>query len=343
MAAERGRRAYPALQFNGQDVMVKLRQYLLGTTYTDIAYGSSDSISVDMYDADMVWIKDWYPTKGDEISGGAVFYDWEKQGETIKWYYGQFVLDSIKFSGGPLRCTFGGMAVPKDISFKTRQRTKTWENVSLQGIAAEIAGRYGLGLMYNAPGITIESLEQTDKTDSDFLYSTVKDYGMKMKVYRRKIVIFDLGRLEAAAPVATITRKDFVGDGWSYDDELEGTYTGAIVSYKSDQDSEEEIKITVGNASEGSSRARVLYINKKCDSEGEADRMARAAVNEANEEMTKLSGEIWGHVKLASGSTVRVKGLGKVDGKYLVEKVITRIANGGLSQNVEMHKCYKRL
>lgn len=185
----KGRRVVTTLQFNGHDISEKLQPYLIGVTFTDVAAGSSDAISIDLYDADMQWIKDWYPTKGDVITGGAIFKDWNYVGERLKLTYGRFILDSIKFSGGPLRCTFGGLAIPQDRSFKTRQRTKTWEGVTLSQIGKEIAGRYGLTCVYNAGDINIESLEQTDKTDSDFLASTVKDYGLKMKVYNKKIVI----------------------------------------------------------------------------------------------------------------------------------------------------------
>lgn len=338
-----GRRCDTYLTFNGKDVTEKLQDYLIGVTFTDVAAGSSDSISINLYDADMVWLKDWYPTKGDIITGSAILRRWNDEGDQMRLNYGRFVLDSIKFSGNPLRCTFGGLAIPQDRSFKTRQRTKTWENVSLSQIGNEIAGRYGLACSYNAGNVHIDSLEQTDKTDSDFLFSTVKEYGLKMKIYNKKIVIFDAGRLEAKEPVCEISRNDFVGDSWSYDDELEGTYTGAIIAYKSDKSSKDEIKLSVGNADENSSKSRVLYINQKCDSLSEADTKARQKVNEANEGMTKLSGTIWMKQVLVSGQTVRVKGLGKANGKYYIDKVTTTISNGGTKQKLDMHKCYKRL
>lgn len=341
----RGRRAYTSLVFNGQNVTERLREYLESVTFTDVASGSSDSVNIQLNDRDGDWIGNWYPTKGDSIQGGAFFRDWFEVGDSYSISYGIFVLDSIKFSGNPSRASFGGMAIPQDQSFKTRQRTKTWENVTLQQIGNEIAGRYGMTCQYNADAVQIESLEQTDKTDSDFLYSTCKDYCLKMKVYNKKIVIFDCGRMEAKAPVAAFTRQTFVNDAWDYSDELEGTYTGAIIKYKSSDSSGDdgEISVTVGNADEDSPKARVLYINTKVDNEADAIRKAKAKVNEANESATKLSGTIWGFPRLASGVTVTVKGMGHANGKYYVEKVTTQIGSAGTSQKVEMHKVYKRL
>lgn len=336
-----GRRAEPTLTFNGYNVTDQLKAYLSSVKMIDVAAGSSDSISIDMYNAGKIWLTDWYPTKGDEIKGGLIFHDWLKDGEDERLNLGTFILDSIKFSGGPLSCSFGGLAIPQDQSFKTRQRTKTWENVTLEEIGIEISQRYGLECLYDARYITIDSLEQTDKTDSDFLYSTVKEYGLKMKVYNRRIVIFDMGNLEALDPVTTIRRSDWIDDGWDYEDALEGTYTGAIVKYKGD--GSDEIRVTVGNADEDSPKARVLYVNKKCDSEADAVDKGKAEVNTANESATKLSGSIWGKPEIVSGVTVTVEDLGKANGKYLVDKVTTEVSDSGTKQTVEMHKCYKRL
>lgn len=336
--ADYGRRAELAMSFNGRNVSTTIRDYLESVTFTDVASGSSDSVSISMYDKDMIWLSDWYPTKGDKITGGAIFHGWNGEGDRRQIQYGAFILDSIQFSGNPLSCTFGGLAIPEDQSFKTRQRTKTWENIGLAQITGEIAGRYGLGSIFQGEDFLIEALEQTDRTDSDFLFSTVKEYGLKMKVYNNRIIIFDAGIMEAAAPVCTISRNDFANDSWSYTDELEGTYTGAEVGYKSDKSGEKEIKAVIGDS------RRLLYINTSCESHAEALRKARARVNEANENMTKLSGTLWGYPDLASGSTVQVTGMGRASGKYYLDKVTTTISgNGGTSQKVEMHKCYKRL
>lgn len=338
-----GRRVEPALRFNGKNVSSQLTQYLHSVTFVDILSGSSDSVRIDLYDVDMKWLTSWYPTKGDRIEGGIIFRDWDKTGEKEAKSYGKFILDSIRFSGGPLKCEFNGLAIPEDRSFKTRDRTQTWEQVTLSGIAGEIASRYGLSLTYDAEDYPIESIEQTYRTDSDFLYSTVKKYGLKMKVYNLSIAIFDGGSLEAAAAVDTIDRKDFEDDDWEYADELEGTYTGATISYKTDaEDSEDkEIRIEVGVVDGPKSRA--LNLNQKAADLHEAECLAKAKVNEANEKMTTIRGTLYGHNLLYSGQCVKITGMGKANGKYCIDKVTTTISSSGSKQKLEMHKCYRRL
>lgn len=338
----RGRRVKCDLSFNGKNVTKILDEYMEDVTFTDVASGSSDSISITLADIKLLWIGDWYPEKGDKITGGIWFRNWDQFGVDYPLNLGTFILDEIRFSGNPTVANFSGMACPADCSFTTRQRTKTWENVTVRQIAQEIASRYKLKLEFNGPDENIESLEQTNRTDSDFLYNTVKDYGLKMKVYNQSIVIFDMGKLEAKAPVMTIKRHDFVNDSWDYQDELLGTYTGAIGKYKAGDDSDEEIEVKVGRANEDDPKCRVMYMNTKFDSESEAIKRCKAKVDEANESMTIVSGDIWPNRKMCSGITVMLKGLGRADGKYLVDKVTTRTGDG-TKQHIEMHKVYARL
>ena len=130
-----GRHVEPTLYFNGHNVTEQLKKYLSSVKFVDVVAGSSDSISIDMYNPELIWLSEWFPTKGDEITGGFLFVNWNRMDEKLMMWFGTQVLDSIRASGGPSRITLGAMAIPQDQSFKTRQRTKTWENVTLQQIA----------------------------------------------------------------------------------------------------------------------------------------------------------------------------------------------------------------
>ena len=122
------RKAVPSLSFNGQNVSTKLADYLESVSCEDVASGSSDSIDITLHNIDMKWMNQWYPTKGDRISGSITFQDWNKDGEHLKLDCGTFILDEVKFSGGPLKVSLGGVAIPANESFKVRERTKTWKN-----------------------------------------------------------------------------------------------------------------------------------------------------------------------------------------------------------------------
>lgn len=336
------RKSVPSLSFNGKDVTTELEDYLETVTYTDVASGSSDSIDISIHNIGMDWLGAWYPKKGDKISGSITFKDWDTEGKDLKLTCGTFVLDSIKFRGGPLAATFGALAIPADESFKVTERTKTWMKVTVEKIADDIAKRYKLHLSYSGPSITIDAIEQSEKSDSAFLCEICEKYGLSLKIYNLKIVIYDQTEQEKKKSVTTLTRKSFVDDEWNYEDALEGTYTGARISYKSGEDNT-EISVYLGLKKEDAHGSRVLKINETADNVSDAYYKAAAAVNKSNEKATTISGRIWPNPEICAGVCVTISEMGKMDGKYFVEKSTMEVSDNGTKQSVELHKCQQRL
>lgn len=330
------------LSFNGKSVNTSLADYLKEVSYTDVASGSSDSLDIILHNITMKWLNAWYPKKGDQIKAKITFLNWIKEGDKLLLSCGSFILDTINFTGGPLEAKFEALAIPASGSFKTTERTKTWKNITIQNIGKEIAKRYGLKLVYDAPIIKIAAIEQDKKVDSSFLYDLTKAYGLSMKVYSGKIVIFDKGTYEKKKAITTINREDFVDDEWNFNDTLEGTYTGCRISYKSGKNNK-EVNVYFGLVKENAKGSRVLRINEQCDDVNEAKYKGAAQVNEANEQATTITGTIFYNPKVVAGVTVNIKGLGKADGKYFVDKVKTTVSDGASTQDVELHKCQKRL
>lgn len=338
----KARCAVPSVKFNGKNVDTSLGAYLKSISYTDVACGSSDSLSLSLHNIDMKWLDKWYPKKGDRIDASITFKDWNAVGKHLKLNCGKFILDTIGFTGGPLEASFGALAIPASESFKETERTKVWKEVTIRQIASEIAKRYGLGLAYDGPSIKITKIEQSEKTDSSFLYDVTSSYGLAMKVYRSKIIIFDKGRYEKKKPVTTLRRSSFIDDSWDFSDTLVGTYTGARTSYKNGKNNK-EISIFIGLKKEKAKGSRVLRINEQAEDITEAKRKAAAKVNESNEKATTLTGTIWANPKIVSGVTITLADFGKASGKYFVDKVTTTISDGGTIQDIEIHKCQKRL
>lgn len=341
------RRAVPSLTFNGKSVTTTLAEYLESVKYEDVASGSSDALQITLQNITMKWLHGWYPKKGDKVKGSITFKDWNKDGANINLNCGTFVLDEVKQSGGPLQVSFGCLSIPASESFKSRERTKTWKKVTIKSIAKEIAKRYKLSLSYSGPTITIQSLEQSKKPDSSFLYELCSSYGLSMKVYNSKIIIYDQTAQEKKKAVVTIKRETFVDDDWNYEDALEGTYTGARISYKKPKakknDKEKEISIYVGLIAEKAKGSRVLKVTETADSKADAYYKAAAKVNLANQEATVITGTIWANPKVCAGVCVNISGLGKADGKYFVDKSTTEVSASGTKQCIELHKCQTRL
>lgn len=337
----RARMAKTTLKFNGANVETKLKEYLESASYTDIASGSSDTLSVRLHNIDKKWITAWYPNKGDDVEGDIRLLDWNKAGKDIKIHCGSFTLDDIKFSGNPMTLTLDCVSAPANDSFRTRERDKTWENVTISGIAGEIAGRYSLTLSYSGSAVKIKKLEQSEN-DSAFLYNLCKTYGLSMKVYKKKLVIYDQGQMEAKPPVSTLKMDDFIDNNWDALDTIYGVYTGARIAYKNPDDNK-ETSIYVGLKPENGKGSRTLKINETADSVAEARVKAAAQVNLSNQKATTISGEIWPNPKICAGVTVTVADFGKFNGKYFIDKSTLDVGEGGTSQKIEMHKCQPRV
>ena len=161
-------------------------------TYTDVASGKSDSVSLTLYDLDKKWLGECMPKKGASIGAKLKLTNWNKEESEDTFNCGTFVLDDISFSGRPINCVLSGVSVPAMSDFKSLPRTKTWEKTTVKDIASEIAKRAGVSLHYDANTVQIAEIEQSKQTDSAFLYSLCEKYGLAMKVYNHKIVIFDI-------------------------------------------------------------------------------------------------------------------------------------------------------
>ena len=344
--SEQARRASASLKFNGQDVQIQLNDKLESITDKDVASGESDSVDLIVENKDGKWMKAWKPVFGDTISGSMDFYHWynaktPKQSISL----GNLTVDSMQFKGSDSTARIGALAIPYNSGWRLTVRTKTWEKVTLQQIGQQIAARYGLQFVYDADTINIESVEQTQETDSAFLYKLAQDHAISMKVFQGKIILYDRGRWEQKAAQTTIDIKDFEdGTSWTMDDTIQGIYTGARAAYKAGKKNE-ELSVFVGFIGENDPHARNLKITETCDSKEDAGRKAAAKVNEANAKATVLSGSIYPDPALVSGVTVNVTGFGsKYDGKYFIDKVTISITgSGGTTQEIEMHKCQKLL
>ena len=338
-----GRKCTAAVSFNGQKVTGMVGDYLESISYEDVAKDRSDALTIRLANIDKKWLNEWYPKKGDSMRCAFNFTDWNKEGDNFTVDCGKFVLDEISFSGSPSSATFTGLALPANASFNTKLRNKVWNKITIEKIAATIGRRYRMTLQYDAPSVSITTLEQSDEDDCSFLYSLCKEYNLGMKVYDYKLVIYDPGKMEQKAPVATLTPQSFIDGAWEFVDSLDGTYNGARIAYKTSKKGSKTKSMYIGTVKETDENARTLRVSKTANNKADAKFQATAQINASNEEATKLSGTIWPDGNICAGATVSVTGFGVPNGKYFVEQCTINLEPGGVTMNVVMHKCVKRI
>lgn len=324
------RRAEVEITYNGAAVTSKMADYKGEITYTDPATGEADSLDIAINDRNRQWTTAWVPITGDTMTATIKVYNWEREGDNRALPCGFFILDNFEFAGWPVTGTISGVSVPADGSFMATERTRTWENVTIQEIGKEIAARAGIALAWDVEGapFTIKSVEQSEETDCDFYASLCDTYGLAMKVYAQKIVVYDREAYKKKDPVATINETAL--KSWSWSKNMAGTYTGGEYTY-TDPASEKEIKATVGTGT------RILKQSGKADSEADAERKITAAVNKANHGASKLSATIVGNATLVASQCVTVVGLGKLSGKYFIDSIAHHVGGAdGYTMDLEL-------
>lgn len=305
------RRAYPAIFYNGKNISTTVDMFLESFQYTDPASGESDSISLTLGNWTGNWLAGWFPDKGATLAARILTYNWWRQSEMLQLVCGTFSLDDISFSGTPDVMTIGAVSTPAADAFKTTERTKVWEGVTIQQIASDIAKRYKLALFYDAASIKISVLEQSGATDSAFLASVCKDYGLSLKVYGSKLVIFDREKYKKKPAVKAIDKGDMLS--YTFNTTLAGTYTGGELVYTDAAGKQIAYKTGTG--------PRILKANVQASNAAEAKLKLDAAIAEANHSEVTLSFSTMGQPTLAAGQTINISGLGRASGKYYIDKL----------------------
>ena len=305
------RRAYPTIFYNGKNISTTVDKYLESFQYTDPASGESDSISLTLGNWEGRWLAGWFPDKGATLAARVLTYNWWQQGKMLQLVCGTFSLDDISFSGTPDVMTIGAVSTPAAEAFKTTERTKVWEGVTVQQIASDIATRYKLALVYDAATIKVAALEQSGATDSAFLDSICKDYGLSLKVYSSKLVIFDREKYKKKPPVKAIDKGDMLS--YTFNTTLVGTYTGGELVYTDTAGKQIAYKTGKG--------PRILKSNAQASNAAEAKLKLDAAIKEANHGETTLSFSTMGQPTLVAGQTIKISGLGRADGIYYIDKL----------------------
>lgn len=304
-----------SLIYNGTEAYSELAPYLEQITYTD-SVDESDMISLELSDRDLKWRNAWIPQKGDILIPALTLEDWNYEGEKMTIQCGSFIVDDFGFSSPPAIGNINGVSSPVNTGFKETENTKTWEAATVQLIAGEIAGKYGLNLVYEAQEIAVAKIEQDKRTDSDFLKTLCEKYGLGLKVFYNRLVIWDYREYLGRTPITEI--KPEMCSKWSYRSFMQGTYTGARVSYKNPK-TKKMVDVLVGT------EERLYKTNQKADSEADARLIGEAAIRNANRRESTMQLTMPPQLLLMATLTVRLNGFGQMDGAYFIEKVTHQI------------------
>lgn len=317
------RRAVLKLTYNGTDITEDITEDLSTATWTDKADAGADELSVTLHNAHGRWSGDWFPAKGAKLSAEIEVIGWGGDGYRASLPCGTFEIDEIELSGGSSgsKATIKAISAPVSSASRGEAKTRAWQDVALSEIAADAAKNAGLSLVFELEDDPhYEREDQSHETDLSFLLGLCRDAGCALKVTHDKLVVFSRESREAADAVLTITPA--MCEMWRFKSKSSKVYKSARVEYhdpETDEDYEYETDAELADLSGEDINGRTLVIESRVKSEGEAERLAKNALADANRSEVTGSFSTMGDVRLVAGVNVMLEGFGRFDGRYAIE------------------------
>lgn len=314
----------------GKDITQDISPYLEGFNYTDNLSGESDLAELELEDRARLWIADWFPKRGD-LCNVSILQD----GEVIL-DLANFEIDEIGIDFPPNKVRIKLNSVANNSNLRSVDSSRSWEKVTLQKIAGDIAQEAGMELFYDTAEIKIERAEQKEQSKLSFLQKLCRDNGLALKVNDKQLIIFDEEKYEQQSAVITLKYGDDRLKRFSATATISKIYSGCHVKYQHGK-KKELIEYTYKDASK--SEGMTLEINKKVESAAEAEKLAKKELRDKNKEEIKVQVEVIGAAEYLSGNVIELDdSFGFFAGNYLIEKARHSIGRG-YSCSVELRKC----
>ena len=329
------RKSKVLIKYNDVDATKAIGNTLESFSWTDYASGSADTISLSLNNINNLWLKKGYiPLHTDNLKAWIRVDDWNYAKDNRSVFCGRFQVDKYTTGGPPNVFVLEGICIPISRSFNVTQRNKTYKKTSVKRRMRDIAKKAGLKLIYDAEDYSIKEISQDGKTDMEFAFSICDDYGLAMKIYNRKLVIYDQLRYEKrkASYVIDIAT---LGEGGAYSIEknVASMYDGVKMQYTG----KEKKTVTYKYVRPGKKGNRLLFISASADSHAEAEIKAKAQLYKNLREVQVITlSNLRGDPKYKAAECFTLTGAGKLNGKYFIDQV-THNKDGRYTCSITAH------
>lgn len=304
-------------------------------TWTDNASGSADTVTLSLRNDNQKWMKGFFPSKTDVFKAWIKMSNWSEDYEEGKLYCGAFAVDSIKFSGFPEKLQLSGISTSVNSNFNVKQKSKSWEKTTVKTILKDIAKNAGISLTFDAKDINVDSANQSGNTDLAFAYSLCSEYGLALKLYNKKMVVYDITAYEKKKAKYTIKRDQLGGgDSYSITRQITTVYDSVKMQYT---DSKKGDALTYEYKIPGTSGKRQMFITSKAESYGDAEKKAKASLRENRRKSQSITLRLIGSAKYVAADTFNLKGFGKLDGKYFIDTATHTKSGGKYTVSITAH------
>lgn len=305
-----------------QDITQDLENFLIGVTYQDKLSGESDVIEVTLQDALHTLINN-LPPRGSKLN--VSFNDLD---------FGEFEIDEINLSAPPSVMRVKANSISQNSGLNQTDESKSWEKVLLSRIARDIADASGVELFYETDyDPEINRAEQGEQSRLSFLQNLCDDNGLCLKVSDQTLIIFEEKALEDMPAKVSLTWTDITR--FDAKATLTEVYKDCQVNYREGQQ-DKNFSATVTDPTK--TAGRTLKINKRVNSQAEAERLARHKLREKNKEEFSVTLTLPLNLKLLAGVTFQLEGFGAFDSKWIVDESSHTVSDSGSVTRIKAHR-----
>jgi hypothetical protein len=159
------------------------------------------------------------------------------------------------------------------------------------------------------------------------------EYGLSMKLYNDKMIIYDQTSYEKKEAACTVSRDSLGGDGaYSYSAQITTVYDSVRIQYTKGKQT-----LTYSYTIPGKKGNRTMYITSKADSLREAEIKAKAKLRENLRNSKSITLQLTGDTRYKAAQNIELEGFGKLDGKYFIDKVEHDKSGGKYESTVTAH------
>ena len=282
-------------------------------------------------------------SKGLRISASILRENYESDGMDIMLDCGFFELDSISVSGPPSEISIKATSIPYVTQIRQEKKSQAWEGYNLSGIAEEIAGRGGMGCMFeSANNPYYERVEQITQSDISFLQQLCHEAGISLKSTNNILVLFDQKEYEQKDPILTIRRGDGTYDNYRLESgQANSLYTSCRVYYTRPDGTIIEGTATAESSDSDADTEQKLEIYAQAESADQAKQLAENYLRLYNKFECTASFSMAGTPEAMSGLTVELRDFGMWDGKYIISSAQHRVDKSGYTTDIDLRRVLK--
>ncbi|OBX05975.1 regulatory protein [Gallibacterium salpingitidis] len=307
------------LFYGKSNITTDVKPYLKELTYTDYLADQSDELQVTFEDIEGKWIRNWFPTQGDELRlllgyVGAPLIN-----------LGAFEIDEIEWSHDRQSGTVVTLRA-LSTGFNKANRTlkpKAYENTTLAAIVRDVAKRLKLNVTGTVANIPIKRVTQYQERDVEFLTRLAHEYNHSFKIVGKTLVFTTMQSLELRTAVATldltqtlaIRLRDRIKDAVK-----KVEVAGFDVNEKKTLKASQETKSKRPSKKQAkASNEDTLKVVTRGESQEQVNARADAALHQQNDEQQAGDITVIGDPKLVAGNTIMLAQMGMFSGKYLIK------------------------